>query len=319
MRRLTMLTLFAVAAATVFALPAAAQPRGTNGRILVNADAANGQEQVYTLNSDGTDMRLLASDAEAGQWSPDGTRIPIGFEDGDHLVNPDNGSYVNLPLPALYPDMFLPCGVWSPDGTRLACEGFGGAGDGVYTVRSSDGGDLQRVTSAADDDCPGDYSPNGKQLVFLRTFFDARGIAGLFTIRTDGSGFRQIVDPVGMDLNFDCGNWSPQRNEILFSAHVPNAREYRSTVWVVHSDGSGMHEVLIAGCGGRNDDPNSISCRYPSWSPDGQKILFSRFSAATGQRDLYTVDADGSDLTQVTNTPGIDEFFSDWGIHPNTR
>jgi hypothetical protein len=39
----------------------------------------------------------------------------------------------------------------------------------------------------------------------------------------------------------------------------------------------------------------------------------------TGQRDLYTVDADGSDLTQVTNTPGIDEFFSDWGIHPNTR
>ena len=40
-------------------------------------------------------------------------------------------------------------------------------------------------------------------------FFDDRGIAGLFTVRTDGSGLTQIVDPVGMELNFDCGNWSP--------------------------------------------------------------------------------------------------------------
>jgi Tol biopolymer transport system component len=318
MRKLIMLTLFTAAVAAILALTAAAEPRGTNGRILVNADAANGQERVYTLNPDGSDPRLLATDAEAGQWSPDGTRVPISAEDGDHLVNPDNGDYVNLPLPALYPDMFLPCGVWSPDGTTLACEGFGGAGDGVYTVRSSDGGDLQRVTSGADDDCPGDYSPNGKQLVFLRLFFDDRGVAGLFAVRTDGSGLRQIVDPVGMELNFDCGSWSPQGNEILFSAHVPDSR-YRSTVWVVHSDGSGMHEVPIAGCGGLADDPTTISCRYPAWSPDGQRIVFSRFSAATGQRDLYTVGADGSDLTQVTNTPGIDEFFSDWGTHPSTR
>lgn len=316
MRKLVTLTLLAAAVAAVSVLPAGARPRGTNGKILVNADSAAGQEQVYTLNPDGSDLTLLANDTEAGQWSPDGTRIPIGAEDGDHLVNPDDGSYINLPLPALYPDMFLPCGVWSPDGARLACEGFGGQGDGVYTVRSSDGGDLQRMTSGADDDCDGDYSPNGRHLVFLRLSYET-GIVGLFTVRVDGSGLRQIVNPAGMELNFDCGNWSPQRNEILLSAHVPNG-QYRSSVWVVHSDGSGLHQVPIAGCGGLNADPNSISCRYPTWSPDGQKILFSRFSAATGQRDLYTVDADGSVLTQITNTPGIDEFFSDWGTHPLT-
>src|SRR6266536_1102627 len=316
MHKLVTLTLLAAAVAAVFVLPAAAKPRGTNGKILVNADSAAGQEQVYTLNPDGSDMTLLANDTEAGQWSPDGIRIPILAEDGDHLVNPDDGSYINLPLPELYPDMFLPCGVWAPDGARLACEGFGGPGDGVYTLRSSDGGDLQRVTAGADDDCAGDYSPNGHHLVFLRTSFET-GIVGLFTVRIDGSGLTQIVNPTGMELNFDCGNWSPQRNEILLSAHVPNG-QYRSTVWVVHSDGSGLHQVPIAGCGGRNDDPTSISCRYPSWSPDGKKVLFSRFSAATGQRDLYTVDANGSVLTQVTNTPGIDEFFADWGTHALT-
>src|SRR3954454_25071264 len=123
MRKLVMLTLLAAAVAAVFVLPAAANPRGANGKIVVNSDVhATGQEQVYTLNPDGSDFTLLENDAEAGQWSPDGTRIPISAEDGDHLVNPDNGSYINLPLPTLYPDMFLPCGIWSPDGARLACE-----------------------------------------------------------------------------------------------------------------------------------------------------------------------------------------------------
>jgi hypothetical protein len=53
-------------------------------------------------------------------------------------------------------------------------------------------------------------------------------------------------------------------------------------------------------------------------SPDGKKIVFSRFSAATGQRDLFTVNADGTGLSQVTDTPGIGEFTADWGTHPVT-
>jgi hypothetical protein len=34
--------------------------------------------------------------------------------------------------------------------------------------------------------------------------------------------------------------------------------------------------------------------------------------------DLYTVNADGSDLFQVTNTPTLDEGGADWGTHPVT-
>ena len=317
MRKLIISTLLVAGIAAVIALPAAAKPRGTNGKVVVNVDNnLTGQEQVFTVDPDGSDMQLLANDAEAGQWSPDGTRIAIGYEDGDHLVNPDDGSYIKLPLPALYPDMFLPCGVWSPDGATLACEGFGGAGNGVYTLSSSDGLDLQRVTSGADDDCPGDYSPNGRHLVFLRGSFETAPL-GIFTVRADGSGLRRIVNPVGMELRFNCGSWSPQGNEILFSAMVPDFH-YRSAIWVVHSDGSGLHKVPITGCGGPVADPNSISCAFPTWSPDGQKILFRRFSQAAGQGDLYTVNPDGGNLTQVTDTPGIDERFSDWGTHPLT-
>ena len=42
------------------------------------------------------------------------------------------------------------------------------------------------------------------------------------------------------------------------------------------------------------------------------------FDPATVSSDLYTVNADGSGLFQVTNTPDIDEFGGDWGTHAVT-
>jgi hypothetical protein len=132
-----------------------------------------GQEQVYTVDPDGTDEHLVADNSEVGQWSPEGTSITLFGELGELLFNVDNGSSVDLGLPGnLYPDLQLFCGVWSPNGARLACEGFGQTDpslNGVYTLRAADGGDLQRVTYEPNgDDCPSDYSPNGKNLVVTR-------------------------------------------------------------------------------------------------------------------------------------------------------
>ena len=70
-------------------------------------------------------------------------------------------------------------------------------------------------------------------------------------------------------------------------------------------------------CGGSNADPNGVGCPSPSWSPDGEKIVFSR-QVGIQPHDIYTVNADGSGLVQVTNTPDITEFSADWGIHPLT-
>jgi Tol biopolymer transport system component len=310
MRKLVVLALLAAAITAVIAIPAAAKPPGVNGKIVTSVV---GDAQVYTVDPDGTDQQLVAVDTEPGQWSPDGSLISLF----DRLLNPDNGSVIDLNLSAQYPDLFLPCGVWSPDGARLACEGgfIDPSLQGVYTVRSSDGGDLQQVTSdPGGDDCPRDYSPNGKRLVFSRA--DATTYA-LYTVKLDGSGLRQITPP-GMNFNFCNGSWSPQGNEILFSAHVPDW-QYASTIWVVHSDGSGLRQIPVPGCGGLFSSLTFIGCSTPNWSPDGTKIVFSRLAAATGQRDLYTVNADGSGLFQVTHTPDVAEDGGDWGTHALTR
>jgi hypothetical protein len=319
-RKLFVFALLAAAVTAVTAMPAAAKPRGVNGKIVLNSDnLVTGQEQVYTVDPDGSDRQLLANDSETGQWSPDGTRILCC----GGIFNPDTGSVVPMDadfLLPLYPDRLLFCGVWSPDAMRLACEGgfIDPSLQGVYTVRSSDGGDLQQVTSnPGGDDCPGDYSPNGKHIVFLRA---SESVFALFTVKLDGSGLRQLT-PNGMALNFNCGNWSPQGNEIVFSAHVPETD--RGTLWVVHSDGSGLHRIPVPGCGGQarlpdgTRNPNAIGCAQPSWSPDGAEILFSR-QRGSEQSDAYIVNSDGSGLFQLTHTPDISEGGGDWGTHPVT-
>jgi Tol biopolymer transport system component len=310
MRKLITLALLALGIAAVIALPAAAGPSGTNGKIVVNVDnKVTGQEQVYTVDPNGSDLQLFANDAEAGQWSLDGTEIAIF---GGYL-NFDTGAYTDLGLPdRLYPDLALFCGVWSPNGARLACEGFGqtdGSLNGIYSIRSSDGGDLQRVTSAEYDDCPADYSPNGKRILVSNN--------ALAVVESNGNGLHRIT-PAGMFADFCSGSWSPQGNEIVFSADVPDFN-YRSSIWVVHSDGSGLRRIPVAGCGGPRSDPASIGCSKPVWSPDGQEIMFSRhFLLPNDHFDLYTVNADGSGLFQVTNTPDLDEGGGDWGTHPVT-
>lgn len=312
MPRLTALLIGVVAMAATAAIsasPAAARPPVTNGKIVTGSDnLVTNEEQVYTVDPDGTDEQLVANNSEAGQWSPDGTLISLFFQ----LLNPDDGSIIDLNLPAQYPDLFLPCGVWTPDGTRLACEGFGQTDpnlNGLYTIRSSDGGDLQRVTSAPfGDDCPADYSPNGKRLLISN--------GAIAVIHSDGSG-RQQITPPGMFSDFCSGSWSPQGNEIVFSAKVPDFN-YHSSIWVVHSDGSGLRQIPVPGpCGGPFSDPTTIGCSNPVWSPDGKKIVFGR-RTGNGQRDLYTVNADGSGLFQVTHTPNISEGNGDWGTHPLT-
>src|SRR5436190_9956879 len=206
MRKLLVLAVLATTVAAVVATPAAAKPRGTNGKIVTNSDnLLTGEEQVYTVDPDRTDQQLAYNNSEVGQWSPDGRRVVLFLQPSGQqlLFDVDTGATTDLGLPGdLYPGLMLFCGAWSPDGARLACEGQGETDpslNGVYTLRSSDGGDLQRVTSDPNgNDAPSDYSPNGNRLVITRaneTTYE------MDTVQVDGSGATRIT-PEGMALTY---------------------------------------------------------------------------------------------------------------------
>jgi Tol biopolymer transport system component len=318
MRTILILALVAVLAtvAGATAKPGAAKVPGSNGRIaFAHFDRSTGGEMVYTANPDGSRVQLLHP-GEGPHWSPDGSKVSVftACADGSEtcaatIIDVDSG--VVRQFKWADSSLETPCGQWSPNGRRLACGSFGvddPSRNGIYTIRSSDGGGLTRVTSnPGGEDSPGDYSPTGGRMVFSRSLDDVP--VGLFVVRLDGTDLHEITPPGFANQGLSSGSWSPSGNKILFANR--SSAENRLAVWMVDADGSNLHRVPIEPeCGGLFADPTSISCFEPSWSPDGKKIIFTRISANGTQENVYTVNVNGSRLTRVTNT-SADQ--ADWG------
>jgi WD40 repeat protein len=292
------------------------QLRGRNGRIAFFRYSSPADNGSMTINADGTAEKALfaAADTEHPHWSPDGTEVAMECDSCDGtalIVNPDTGAFRVLPG---YPGLdTLGCfAAWSPDGSRIACGIDTDNTDpslwGVYTVRSSDGGGLTKVTSISG--IPGDYSPDGKRLSFHSA--DIGGVQRIYVVELTGRGLTPIT-PSGMDIGDEYGgSWSPTGDKILFYGR--SAPDQRFTLWVLNP-GSGLQQLAIPSCGGAIADPTSHGCYDPAWSPDGTKIALVRNSEDGTVSDIYTVNADGSGLFQVTHD-GYPYGGLDWGPPP---
>jgi hypothetical protein len=257
----------------------------------------------YTIATDGLQRTDLGIDASCAGWFPDGSRILV-TNDAEFtrssplrpaVIDPDGSNL--RPLDAADdPDLNLGCGVVSPDGTRIALEGFNDEDtgrNGIYTVRASDGGGLVRLTSGFDG--PPAYSPDGSQVVFMRTRpgIQPDGAGALFVVDADG-GHPVRITPWG--ASFLDNAWSPDGEWIVFQ------RPY-GQLFLVHPDGSGLHRVPV-------ELPQGAGARTASWSPDGEWIVFSlqRSRGAT----IWAVRPDGSELQPVTTSRGVDATSPDW-------
>jgi dipeptidyl aminopeptidase/acylaminoacyl peptidase len=286
----------------------------SNGRIAFGqSDVSLGEPGTWTIEPDGSHMRVLfRRGSEFPHWSPDGGEAAVFCcDDGmaAHFVDQDGRGFHELAPPDA--KLEVHCGFgWSPDGRRIACESFGvndAKRDGIYSIRVSDGRGLTRITSnPGGDDIPGDYSPDGQRLVFVRS--DPSQRVGIFTIGLDGRGLR-LISPKNLVVDHEFGGrWSPSGKQILFVASTDES--HQRAIWLVNADGSAPHMLpMKPACGGEMADSSSKSCSYPDWSPDGMKIVFVR-NDANDTENIYVVDLDGTNLQRVTKSGGNEP---DWG------
>jgi Tol biopolymer transport system component len=122
------------------------------------------------------------------------------------------------------------------------------------------------------------------------------GPAHIFTIAIDGSGERQLTTGATDDIQ---PAWSATTRDIAFSrGTVDGASNFVSTIWVMHSDGSGAHALAA---------PAGTSNFRPTWSPNGKRIAFSRTNGGmTGS--VWVMNADGTDQHQLTAGIALDDY-----------
>lgn len=88
-----------------------------------------------------------------------------------------------------------------------------------------------------------------------------------------------------------------ESGRLAFIRYHPNEN---SDLWTVNADGSGLTRLTDNEVFGGDSAFDS----RPTWSPDGRKILFERHRPIEGASGTFTIDADGSGLTQLDDAVG---------------
>jgi TolB protein len=156
---------------------------------------------------------------------------------------------------------------WSPDGRRIAFA-TGRIGGGLAVVNADGSAEVRLFDDPV---VPRALSPDWTKVAFVQSPWDA---AELHVRTMDGTETRKLAERVAGFA------WAPDSKRLVF--------ERANAIFVINADGTGLREVLARGGG-------------PVWSPDGTRIAFLRLQVADQRPDLYVINSDGSDETNLTD------------------
>jgi Tol biopolymer transport system component len=175
--------------------------------------------------------------------------------------------------------------VISPDGTSFAFVSRARGSWDIYVQRVGGRNPIVVAGDPARDEVWPRFSPDGRQIAFSE--HDADG--GILIVGATGESERRLTDFGGNPA------WSPDGRQIVFASE---------TVDLPHSRTSTSQLFLVDLAGGAPRKITDADAVQPKWSPSGQRIAF--WGVVSGQRDLATVKADGTDPVSITNDAALD-------------
>jgi TolB protein len=321
MRRSLLLTTVTLVVATSAVAPAGATFPGRNGPILYRQfDPATGRSPLLRARPDGTRATELTDRPGLfSDWRGDGRRVALDLfdPDGNEQIASMTADGGDLRVITSGPGIHeVPS--WSADGRRIVFDyspeadpDTPGFATRLWTMRADGAHARPLPMSTPGFDVEPKYAPNGRFIAFARIGQAASGdglAAAVFIVGAEGGRVRQLT-PWSSDIEHP--TWSPDSRWITFN--TPDG-----TIEAIRPDGSGRHTILPAleGRGGHK----------PWYSPDGTQILFMCESQGlltdppdNYDEDICVMDADGSDIVDLTNTPTTFENWPSWGPAPRPQ
>jgi Tol biopolymer transport system component len=151
---------------------------------------------------------------------------------------------------------------------------------------------------AAEARSPEQPARHGARIAFTQPGF----FTSLWVMKADGSRPRPLFGPGSRTFDVE-PEYSPDGTRIAFS----RLREQAGGVWQ-----AAIHVTGADGSRPRRLTPYRTFVEHPRWSPDGRTIVFTCTVRAQDQDDLCVMNADGSDVRRITDTPTVHEDGPVW-------
>lgn len=195
--------------------------------------------------------------------------------------------------------------VLSPDATTIA---FGSNRTGTYQIYTCkpDGSNIVQLTDLNGDTGLPIWSPDGKKILFSSNQKDNSEI---YIMNADGTGQKQLTHQLGDDSH---AKFSPDGKSIIFNSarttpdlSIPWSSQFIE-IFTMDIDGNNIKQITF----------NKSVCTYPSFSPDGRKIVFRRIIKSSGlnwslepilvNSEIYVVNSDGTMPVNISNSKAYD-------------
>jgi Tol biopolymer transport system component len=234
------------------------------------------------------------SDLYTPSWSPDGAQVAYSRRVENRTAEPAKLWSRNANF-ELYRTAFLPS--YDPSGEHLAVTMMNP--DQTSSLLIVDEGKPARAILERKELILGtQWSHDGRRIIFAIGFFSSfldfavgnkkpidrvNGGAQVGVINPDGSDFHLITSGPN---NNAFPSFSPDGKQIVYRTAGPDGEGLRIMNLQDHSA-----KVLT-----------KLYDNFPAWSPGGDTIAFVR--KTNGNFEIFTIRPDGTDLRQLTNTPG---------------
>ena len=284
--------------------------------------------EVFAMSPEASGLTKLADDGEEPSWSPDGTHLVYSNDDEVFLARSDGTG--TRQLTDTFGDDRSWAPVLSPDGTRIAFLRGPWSGGPIF-VMDADGSNIKQIIEYMDRRDRPAWSPDSARIAYA-TFGDSADIEVVNADGTDPVNLTADHATLGAGRAV-CPAWSPDGSQLAFAGR-PGDRSEAFRMWVMDADGADMTQITdhpdVSGCpvwspdgtrflyavyrdvgelldvpeiwvvGVDGNDPRRLTERgtSPAWSPDSSRIAF--VSDRDGDWEIFVMDADGSNQTQLT-------------------